>query len=62
LPTHFEKAYADEMDWRAGRGGVTVDEVRRSAEATGRTFSEPQIQEATHSLQRKYAETRRDMR
>lgn len=56
----FEEAYAQEMDWRAGRGGVTRDEVRRAADATGRRYSEQDVQAATRKLQRQYAASRRD--
>jgi hypothetical protein len=31
----FEKAYADEMDWRNSRGGVSEEEIRAMAEAMG---------------------------
>jgi len=58
----FEQAYADEMDWRASRGGVTQEEVRRAADATGRHFSDGDVQKATHQLQRRYSAARRDMR
>jgi hypothetical protein len=58
----FEEAYAQEMDWRAGRGGVTRDEVRRVADATGRKYSEQDIHTATRKFQRHYAESRRDVR
>jgi hypothetical protein len=60
--TKFEQAYAEEMDWRASRGGVTQEEVRRAADATGRTFSDYDIQKATHRLQRRYSAARRNMR
>lgn len=55
----FESAYAEEMEWRAGRGGVTSEEVRRTAEAMGGKYSERDIQEATHRLQRQYTASRR---
>lgn len=58
----FEEAYAQEMDWRAGRGGVTSDEVRRAADATGRKYSEQDILAATRKLQRQYTESRRNAR
>ena len=48
-----------EMDWRAGRGGVTRDEVRRTAAATGKNYSEETIEKATEKLQHEYAESRR---
>ncbi len=60
--TRFEKEYGDEMDWRASRGGVTEDEVRRAADATGRTFSDRDVRKATHRLQRQYTASRRNMR
>ena len=56
----FEGAYAEEMDWRASRGGVTREEVRRTAEATGKNYSEETITKATEQLQQEYAESRRD--
>jgi hypothetical protein len=31
----FEKAYADEMDWRNSRGGPTLDEIKRIAAEKG---------------------------
>jgi len=58
----FEQAYGDEMDWRASRGGVTQEEVRRAADATGRQFSDRDVQKATHQLQRRYSAARRNMR
>jgi hypothetical protein len=57
----FEQAYAEEMDWRASRGGVTSDEVRRTAQASGKTYSEETIQKATQQLQQQYTESRRDL-
>src|SRR5262249_1624139 len=35
FPAAFEKVYADEMDWRNGRGGPTEEEVRAVAGASG---------------------------
>jgi hypothetical protein len=58
----FEQAYGEEMDWRASRGGVTQEEVRRAADATGRHFSDGDVQKATHRLQRRYTAARRNMR
>jgi len=58
----FEAAYAQEMDWRAGRGGVTSDEVRRQAKADRREVSEGDIQKATQKLQKQFLESRRDVR
>ena len=37
---HFERAYADEMDWRAGRGGASEDEIRRIAAFSGEDYSD----------------------
>jgi hypothetical protein len=47
----FEKAYADEMDWRNAQGGPSLDEVRSisgeiSVSDPGRSFSESQLEEA----------------
>jgi hypothetical protein len=36
----FEKAYADEMDWRASRGGVSADEIRAIGALAGEGVSE----------------------
>ncbi len=41
----FEKAYANEMDWRNARGGATVDEIRRSLTLSGEPFTEEQVLE-----------------
>jgi hypothetical protein len=57
----FEEAYAKEMDWRASRGGATLDEVRRHADAMGGNISEQNIQKATRTLQKQYAESRRGL-
>ncbi len=38
----FEKAYADEMDWRVKRGGPTEAEIRRIAQQDGTEFN-PQM-------------------
>jgi hypothetical protein len=50
----FEAAYAKEMDWRRNRGGVTLDEVRRVAQASGSKATEKQVVEATRRLQEQY--------
>jgi len=47
----FERAYADEMDWRLSRGGATEEEIRRMALASGEEYSDEQIA-ATLELQR----------
>lgn len=57
----FEQAYADDMDWRARRGGVTKEEVRRQAAVDGKPYSEEVIHEATEQLKQKFAESRGDM-
>ena len=51
----FKTSYAKEMDWRVNRGGVTEEEVRRSAQAIGVT-SEKAIKRTTKKLQEQYAE------
>jgi len=35
FPKFFERAYAEEMDWRIARGGATEAEIRRIAERDG---------------------------
>jgi hypothetical protein len=57
----FEQAYADDMDWRARRGGVTKEEVRRQAAADGKQYSEEVIHEATEQLKQKFAESRNNV-
>ena len=56
----FETAYAKEMDWRLDRGGVTEEEVRRSAEIVGVT-SEKKIRDTTEELQKQYAEQKEEL-
>jgi len=46
----FEKAYADEMDWRASRGGPTEAEIRRVAAATGRHVDDAMVKETRRRL------------
>jgi hypothetical protein len=36
----FQKAYADEMDWRNSRGGATPEEIRAIADLSGGGYSE----------------------
>jgi hypothetical protein len=55
----FETAYAEDMDWRARRGGVTKEEVRRQAAEDGKPYSEEVIHEATSQLKQKFAESRK---
>lgn len=38
----FQQSYADEMDWRVGRGGPTADEIKRISEKEGSEFN-PQL-------------------
>jgi hypothetical protein len=49
----FEQAYADEMDWRASRGGPTDDEVRRIA---GGKYDEKVIEATKETLSAQAAE------
>ena len=55
----FEKAYADEMDWRNSRGGPTEDEIRRVAELTGEPISE-EVLAATREMERSRAAAQLD--
>jgi hypothetical protein len=41
---HFERAYAEGMDWRMARGGPTEEEVRRIAERKGQPYSPEAVQ------------------
>jgi len=54
----FEREYEREMAWRMGRGGVTMDEVRREAESMGIKDSET-VRQATRQLQDEYAASAR---
>lgn len=46
----FERAYADEMDWRNSRGGPTAEEVRAVARASGEQVSEEVLEMTRHQL------------
>ncbi len=41
--SEFEKAYADEMDWRLGRGMVTDTEIRALAAKSGQELSDEEM-------------------
>jgi hypothetical protein len=58
----FETAYAEDMDWRARRGGVTREEVRRQAAESGKPHSDETIDEATRRVNQKLAQSRSDIR
>lgn len=47
----FEKAYADEMDWRNARGGPTEREMRAVAALSGDTYSDDELESAREALQ-----------
>jgi hypothetical protein len=51
---HFERAYAEEMDWRNSRGGPSEEEIRAVARASGKEPSEDQIQ-LTRKIQQEQA-------
>jgi hypothetical protein len=40
FPTHFERAYAEEMDWRLKRGWVSPDEIRAVAARGGQNVDD----------------------
>jgi hypothetical protein len=52
----FESAYADEMEWRKSRGGVTEDEVRRVAAATGRNVDDATVKEVQERMKQRMEE------
>ncbi len=54
----FQAAYAKEMDWRVNRGGVTEEEVRRSAQVMG-IASDKTVRKATEKLRDQYASKQR---
>jgi hypothetical protein len=51
----FESAYADEMDWRASKGGVSEREIRAIAAMSGEESGDS-IVEATREIARRQAE------
>lgn len=55
----FEKAYADEMDWRNSRGGVTEEEIRAIAKLSGEPYDENVIQ-VTRRMAEEHAMTQLD--
>jgi len=59
LPLRFERAYADEMDWRDARGGPTDAEIRRIAAASGKTLTDEQVRAAKEILSEQ-AKSRRE--
>jgi hypothetical protein len=48
--TTFERAYADEMDWRNSRGGPTEEEIRAVAAASGEEIDEATLAAAREAL------------
>lgn len=44
FPKFFERAYAEEMDWRIARGGATEAEIRRIAERDGTECTPEHVQ------------------
>lgn len=41
---YFEQAYAEEMTWRKGRGGLTEDEIQRVAAKSGLQLTEAEVE------------------
>jgi len=52
----FESSYAQEMNWRMSRGGVTREEVRRQAERRGENISEERLNEVYENLRSAHME------
>ncbi|MDR3632921.1 MAG: hypothetical protein P4L84_03740 [Isosphaeraceae bacterium] len=52
----FEKAYADDMDWRNARGGPTEREMRAVAALSGDSYSEENLEAARELLAARAAE------
>src|SRR5262245_12537007 len=46
----FERAYADEMDWRFERGGFTQDEIRKTLKKIGVESTDKEVREV-HTMQ-----------
>jgi len=53
FPHVFQDHYAEEMRWRALRGGTTAEEIRRVAEASGVELTEGDIDSVRASLEAK---------
>lgn len=51
FPQIFQDRYAEEMRWRASRGGATAEEIRRVAEASGMEVTEGDIDFVRASLE-----------
>jgi hypothetical protein len=52
----FEKAYADEMDWRNSRGGPTEDEIRSVAALSGKAYSDEEVSNVREVMRRRALE------
>jgi hypothetical protein len=48
---YFERAYAEDMDWRFERGGFSEDEIRKNLEAKGTKASDDQVQQVHGIMQ-----------
>jgi hypothetical protein len=51
---HFQKAYAESMNWRLKKGGVSRDEIRGQAEQNGQTLTDEQLTEVWEAEREKY--------
>lgn len=51
FPRMFQDRYAEEMKWRALRGGATAEEIRRVAAASGAELTEDGVDSVRASLQ-----------
>ena len=47
---HFKRNYADGMNWRMKKGGVSREEIRRQAESQGKTVDEETINEVYKNM------------
>jgi hypothetical protein len=47
---HFKRSYAEGMNWRMKKGGVSREEIRRQAESRGKPVDEETINEAYKNL------------
>jgi hypothetical protein len=50
----FQRAYAESMDWRLKKGGVSRDEIRRQAEQDGHSLTDEQFNEAYEMQREQY--------
>jgi len=54
--SHFKRSYAESMNWRMKKGGVSREEIRRQAESKGKTLDEESLNEIYKNLRNAHIE------